>query len=116
MQMPDDFAVVKFPDENDKVEIVPYVWVTENHEDAMRSVCLWPVNVDARLLKEIIDNGLEPGADWTSHRCKMARRGSRKFCNMFVKRYIISSDVGTDAEEEIRRKMNKEKHNSAGWC
>ena len=114
MQMADDFAVVKFPDERDKIEIVPYVWVTENTRDAMRSECLWPINADSKLLKELIDNEMEPHDDWTPHRCKMAARGSRKYCDLYFKKYAATSDLGTDTEEEIKRKMNKEKHNSAG--
>ena len=114
MQRADDFAVVKFPDERDKIDIVPYVWVTENTLDKMRSECLWPINADPKFLKELIDNEMEPDEDWTLHRCKVATRGSRKYCEFYFKKYSTTSDVGTDAEEEIKRKMSKEKHNSAG--
>ena len=114
MEMTNDFAVVKFPDERDKIEIVPYVWVRKNTEDEMRSKCLWPHNVDSKLLKELIDDEMEPDENWTPHRCKIATRGSRKYCEMYFKKYAATSDVGTDAEEEFRRKSNKEKHNSAG--
>lgn len=52
-----DFAIVKFPQEEDTVAVVPRIWLRENY-------CLWPPGND-KSIRKLIEKSAEPSDLWS---------------------------------------------------
>ncbi|KAL1469383.1 hypothetical protein MTO96_025107 [Rhipicephalus appendiculatus] len=60
--MPKLYAVVKFPQEENKVAVVPLTWLTEDH-----SFCFWPPKMRGVRVPQLIRDLVAPSAEWGTY-------------------------------------------------
>ncbi|KAL3184114.1 hypothetical protein MRX96_000187 [Rhipicephalus microplus] len=63
------FAVVTFPEEQDKVAVLPLSWLTED-----RAQCHWPPKRRGVRVEELVQDRVDPTAAWQKYpACLVAR-------------------------------------------
>lgn len=61
--MTKQFAVVKFPQEDDSLAVVPLSWLSED-----RAQCFWPFNIKGSELLALVEKKAEPDLDaWKTY-------------------------------------------------
>ncbi|XP_065297965.1 uncharacterized protein [Dermacentor albipictus] len=95
--MPKPYRVVKFPDEQDSLAVVPTSWLTQNDE-----LCFWPHGVRGSEVITMIENKVAPQQDWGRYpvvvmaRCSTYDKATRR-----VKRAEAVSGVDTTEQSGV---------------
>ncbi|KAL3210005.1 hypothetical protein MRX96_037485 [Rhipicephalus microplus] len=77
--MPKLFAVVTFPEEQDKVAVVPLSWLTED-----RAQCHWPPKRRGVRVEDLLRDRVDPTAAWQKYpvflvaRCSTLEKAERR--------------------------------------
>ena len=78
------FYIVKFPDEEDAVEVIPKVWVTNIS-------CYWPPACKPSVFKKLVKKCQEPDVNtWTIHIVKIIKGFGNAFCLLTICVYLYN--------------------------
>ncbi|KAL1466868.1 hypothetical protein MTO96_042458 [Rhipicephalus appendiculatus] len=96
-----NFAVVKFPDDEDAVAVVPASWV-------IGQVVMWPVHLVKESADELAKKCIEPGAGWVANNARvLGWYETYERARTKLPLAEMTSDIDTDLDRPRRRRRNR---------
>ncbi len=107
------WQIVKFPEDDNKVEAVPSSWISKEQGKIM---CFWPNTISSSKVLNYIKSQAQPQGDWKSYPVVILTQypeESYSFACQKAKRaqYTSAVDTGEESEEDrISKRKRKKNH------